>query len=178
MKQQDQRVAAPSVLLWLRKDGWGQQCRLERGHAVLYSRTAIAWRQYALSLAASAVASKLRTHSQTLESEVDWCAKNAIQSAPTTTFRGWNGLNYHHRALKCVFIDSGRKRWPKRSPDSLKIHQSGTFPNIPVIVERISQALLGRFWICKLHWKGIFESFNDSAIRFLIKLETNVLKTI
>ena len=49
---------------------------------------------------------------------------------------------------------------------TLKIHPSSTFPKIPALLGQISREPLGIFWVCKKHWKGIFESLKEGAIRF------------
>ena len=106
------------------------------------------------------------------------------RSRPMTSSRGSSSsnLDIRHRALKCVLNVSSSNLsligyhnvttytcfTHRRSPRALKIHPSSTLSKVPVLLGRISREPLGRFWICKLRWKGIFEGFKQCAIRFVI----------
>ena len=104
------------------------------------------------------------------------------RSRPTTSPMGSSSLDIRYRALKCVLNVSSSNLsligyhnvttytcfTHRRSPRALKIHPGSALSKVPVLLGRISREPLGRFWICKLHWKGIFEGFKEGAIRFVV----------
>ena len=120
------------------------------------------------------------------------CARSASDQDQRLVRSGSSCLDNRHRALKCVWIVSSSSvsfiyyhrvttgtYWRcRRSPTAHKIHPNGTFPNVPALVGRISREPLVRFWICKLHWKGIFKGLKVRALRFLIWCRTNELQPI
>ena len=117
------------------------------------------------------------------------CLKHP-RSRPKPRFGGFSSLNNRHRALECVLyvfssnlclsgyhaVTNSTLQTRRMSPAALKTHPSSTFHRVPALVGRISLEPLGRFWICKLRWKGIFKGFKEGAIGFLIRLETKQLE--
>ena len=82
----------------------------------------------------------------------------------------------------CVYIIStlpvnlNKIRRKTRPGEPLVWAQSCIFIKNSARFGRITLERIGRFRICKLRWKGIFETFQSTLVRFWIRLETKELR--